>query len=210
MARAARTKSAENTVRQVDLVEHGQRGAAGGSGVGPPNLNHGQDTRANTGPDTQRAQAHNHTQNSNTRTQPRHTSRSHAHTHTPPATLSQPPPRASAPARGTIACVISTDLSASASARCLPCCCTCRFRPTSSSWRRVRPANCDWRYRFRDTGGSRDTLVGTGKKTPGGAGTHTGHTVSAHDVGCTNFCETQTCARRILSCTEDPDLPCAE
>ena len=42
-------------------------------------------THARTGPDTQRAQAHNHTQNSNTRTQPRHnghTSRSHAHTHT--------------------------------------------------------------------------------------------------------------------------------
>ena len=48
-------------------------------------------THARTGPDTQRAQAHNHTQNSNTRTQPRHTrSRSHAHTHpsrhTPSAT----------------------------------------------------------------------------------------------------------------------------
>ena len=42
------------------------------------------------------------------------------HTHTPPATLPQPPPRASAPARGTIACAISTDFSASASARCLP------------------------------------------------------------------------------------------
>ena len=27
--------------------------------------------------------------------------------------------------------------------------CTCRSRPTSSSWRRVRPANCDWRYRCR-------------------------------------------------------------
>ena len=25
----------------------------------------------------------------------------------------------------------------------LPCRCTCRSRPTSSSWRRVRPANCD-------------------------------------------------------------------
>ena len=50
---------------------------------------------------------------------------------TPPriaATLPQPPPRASALARGTIACASSTDLSASASARCLPCCCTCRSR----------------------------------------------------------------------------------
>ena len=33
---------------------------------------------ARTGPDTQRAQAHNHTQNSNPRTHPRQTSRSHA------------------------------------------------------------------------------------------------------------------------------------
>ena len=80
-------------------------------------------THARTGPDTQRAQAHNHTQNSNSRTHPRQTSRSqgrsHAHTHTsrtendahqqttPPritATLTQPPPRASALASGTIAC----------------------------------------------------------------------------------------------------------
>ena len=36
-----------------------------------------------TGPDTQRAQAHNHTQNSNSRTHPRQTSHSHAHTHLP-------------------------------------------------------------------------------------------------------------------------------
>ena len=67
-------------------------------------------------------------------THPRQTSRSHAqsHTHTsrtehdanqqttPPritATLTQPPPRASALARGTIACASSTDPSASASAR---------------------------------------------------------------------------------------------
>ena len=40
-------------------------------------------THARTGPDTQRAQAHNHTQNSNSRTHPRQTSRSHAHTHLP-------------------------------------------------------------------------------------------------------------------------------
>ena len=39
------------------------------------------------------------------------------------------------------------DSSASASARRAPCRCTCRSRPTSSSWRRVRPAYCDWRYR---------------------------------------------------------------
>ena len=39
-------------------------------------------THARTGPDTQRAQAHNHTQNSITRTQPRHTSRSHEPGHT--------------------------------------------------------------------------------------------------------------------------------
>ena len=36
---------------------------------------------ARTGPDTQRAQAHNHTQNSKPRTHPRQTSCSHAHTH---------------------------------------------------------------------------------------------------------------------------------
>ena len=49
------------------------------------NLNRGQerDIHARTGPDTQRAQAHNHTQNSNSRTHPRQTSRSHAHTHLP-------------------------------------------------------------------------------------------------------------------------------
>ena len=64
------------------------------------------------------------------------------HTLTKTLTL-QPPPRASALASGTIACASSTDPSASASARCLPCRCTCRSRPTSSSWRRVRPANCD-------------------------------------------------------------------
>ena len=40
-------------------------------------------THARTGPDTQRAQAHNHTQNSNSRTHPRQTSHSHAHTHLP-------------------------------------------------------------------------------------------------------------------------------
>ena len=43
----------------------------------------GHSTHARTGPDTQRAQAHNHTQNSNSRTHPRQTSRSHAHTHLP-------------------------------------------------------------------------------------------------------------------------------
>ena len=43
-------------------------------------------THARTGPDTQRAQAHNHTQNSNSRTHPRQTSRSQLHTHhLPPA-----------------------------------------------------------------------------------------------------------------------------
>ena len=50
------------------------------------NLNRGQERdipHARTGPDTQRAQAHNHTQNSNSRTHPRKTSGSHAHTHLP-------------------------------------------------------------------------------------------------------------------------------
>ena len=42
-----------------------------------PRTGHTRERR--TGPDTQRAQAHNHTQNSNSRTQPRHTSRSHAY-----------------------------------------------------------------------------------------------------------------------------------
>ena len=51
-------------------------------------------THARTGPDTQRAQAHNHTQNSNPRTQPRHTrSRSHAHTHPSRHTPSATPTR---------------------------------------------------------------------------------------------------------------------
>ena len=84
-------------------------------------------THARTGLDTQRAQAHNHTQNSNPLTHPRQTSRSHAqsHTHTsrsendanqqttPPritATLTQPPPRASAFARGTIACAAVREI----------------------------------------------------------------------------------------------------
>ena len=56
-------------------------------------------THARTGPDKQRAQAHNHTQNSNPRTQPRRTSRPHAHTHThlPPHPLSHPHARAHPP-----------------------------------------------------------------------------------------------------------------
>ena len=65
-----------------------------------PQISTADRTHARTGPDTQRAQAHNHTQNSSTRTQPDtphvHT---HTHTHTPPATPPQPPQRASAPAR---------------------------------------------------------------------------------------------------------------
>ena len=111
------------------------------------NLNPGQDTpRANrtSEPDTQRAQA--------TSTQP-HANDANQRTTPPriPATLPQPPPRASAPASGTITCASSTDLSASASARrpharCLPCCCTCRSRPTSSSWRRVNNALKIYKY----------------------------------------------------------------
>ena len=51
-------------------------------------------THARTGPDTQRAQAHNHTQNSKPRTHPcRQTSRSHAHTHTSRHTPSATPTR---------------------------------------------------------------------------------------------------------------------
>ena len=86
----------------------------------------GHSTHARTGPDTQRAQAHNHTQNSNSRTHPRQTSRSHAHTHLPngercpstddtaphhshthPAT----PTRASALTSGTIACASAPPFS---------------------------------------------------------------------------------------------------
>ena len=51
---------------------------------------------ARTGPDTQRAQAHNHTQNSKPRTHPRQTSCSHAHTHLLPKSLSQSHPHARA------------------------------------------------------------------------------------------------------------------
>ena len=100
-----------------------------------PNLNHGQDTRANR---TRHTSSSTHTITRKTATHERnpgtHLTFTHTviHTHLPPHSLTpQPPPRASAPARGTIACAISTDLSASASARCLPCCCTCRSRPTS-------------------------------------------------------------------------------
>ena len=57
-------------------------------------------THARTGPDTQRAQAHNHTQNSNTRTQP-DTPHVHTHTHShtplPPHSLSHPHARAHPP-----------------------------------------------------------------------------------------------------------------
>ena len=87
------------------------------------------------------------------RTHTKQTSLTHSHTHTsrsendvrrrhrPPHTHTHTQPRA----WGTIACAISTDHSASASARRAPSRCTCRSRPTWSSWRRVRPAYCDWR-----------------------------------------------------------------
>ena len=59
-------------------------------------------THARTGPDKQRAQAHNHTQNSNPRTQPRRTSCPHAHTHThlPPHPLRLSHPHARAHPKG--------------------------------------------------------------------------------------------------------------
>ena len=101
-------------------------------------------TPARTGPDTQRAQAHNHTQNSSTRTQPRHTSRSHAHTHPSRHTPSATPTRERT-RQGNHGL---RDLHRPFRQRLRPLppllCCTCRSRPTSSScWRRVRPANCD-------------------------------------------------------------------
>ena len=60
----------------------------------------------------------NHTQNSNPRKHPRQTSRSQAQPRIT-ATLTQPPPRASALASGTIACA-SSRCSTDPSARCGP------------------------------------------------------------------------------------------
>ena len=147
--RRRRRASRGPSIDSVYLPVKRHRGEPGHTRVYLPQISTTDRTHARTGPDTQRAQAHNHTQNSNTRTQPRHTRSVHTHTHTPPATLPQPPPRASAPARGTMACAISTDLSASASALCLPCCCI----GGSQAW------NLSSSH--------------TGSKTPGGAGTHT-------------------------------------
>ena len=117
----------------------------------------GQDTRANRTRHTTRSSTQPHAKQQLTNATQTNLTFTHAHTHTsrtendanqqttPPritATLTHPPPRASALASGTIACArCPTDSSATASARCLPCRCTCRSRPTSSSWRRVRPAH---------------------------------------------------------------------
>ena len=116
---------------------------------------------------TQRAQAHNQSTTRKTETHERTPDKPHVYTlthtsltppdrrtmpinrrHRPasqPHSLSHPHAQARSPGEPSPAplCARSTDPSASASARCLPCRCTCRSRPTSSSWRRVRPANCD-------------------------------------------------------------------
>ena len=112
-------------------------------------------THARTGPDTQRAQSHNHTQYSNTRTQPRHTSRSHAQTHT--QTSRHTPSATATRERTRQGNHRLSDLHRPLRQRLRPLppllplvLHLCRSRPTSSSWsRRVRPANCDWRYRCR-------------------------------------------------------------
>ena len=119
------------------------------------NLNRGQDTRANRTRDTQRAQAHNHTQNSNSRTHP--TDKPHANTHLPngercPSTDDTAPHHShthSATPTRERARQWNHRLRELHRPLCqrlrplpplplhLP---TCRSRPTSSSWRRVRPA----------------------------------------------------------------------
>ena len=79
-----------------------------------PNLNHGQDTRANRTRHTTSSSTQPHAKQQLMNATQTHLTFTRTHTQTPPATLPQPPPRASAPARGTIACAISTDLTASA------------------------------------------------------------------------------------------------
>ena len=66
-------------------------------------------THARTGPDTQRAQAHNHTQKQDTKATQTHLTFTRTRTQLPPHSLrlSHPHARArSAPARGTIACAM--------------------------------------------------------------------------------------------------------
>ena len=123
-----------------------------------PNLNHGQDTRANRTRHTTSSSTRPHSKQQPTNAP--QTNLTFTRTHTPPDRRTMPINRRHRPASQPHSLSHTTRERTRQGnhrlrelhrplrqrlppARCLPCHCTCRSRPISSSWRRVRPANCD-------------------------------------------------------------------
>ena len=110
--------STERGGRAQESVENWRKTAGGGLALGSlreapvygfhiPNLNHGQDTRANRTRHTTSSSTQSHAKQQHTNATQTHLTFTRTHTQLPPHSLSHPHARArSAPARGTIACAM--------------------------------------------------------------------------------------------------------